>query len=95
MRFSHPRRGFTLYQLLALIAIIAILAGFLLPAVQKVREAAARTESQNNLKQLLISCHNYAADHQDIFPSGNDANHYSGFTHLLPYIEQVNIYKQN
>src|SRR3712207_2291737 len=86
------RRAFTLIELLVVIAIIAVLIALLVPAVQKVREAAARAQCQNNLKQVGLAFHNYH-DTNKRFPTANSPTFGSAFTHILPFIEQDNIRK--
>jgi len=85
-RDSH---GFTLVELLVVIAIIGILIALLLPAVQAAREAARRLQCTNNLKQLGMATHNYAAQYSGRFPAGTTGPHRHGlFTYILPFIEQ-------
>jgi prepilin-type processing-associated H-X9-DG protein len=90
---SAPRhRGFTLFELLVLLALLAILLGLLLPAVARVRMAARRTEDQSLLRQLGRACRMYH-DVNGALPPGVDANHFSATARVLPYIAQDNVYK--
>src|SRR6516225_11803111 len=97
---TSRRRGFTLLELLVVIAIIAVLIGLLLPAVQKVREAANRAQCLNNLKQIALAAHNYhdtnqrfpTGWHQPAIVDGRPAEGTNLWIGLLPYFEQDNLY---
>lgn len=97
---TSQRRGFTIIELLVVVAIIGVLVALLLPAVQQAREAARRTACRNNLKQLALAAHLYHEDHNTFppggvgpmpalnFPQFNGLKHHGPGTYLLPYLEQ-------
>lgn len=94
---SSMRGGFTLIELLVVIAIIAILIALLVPAVQKVRESAARTQTINNIKQVVLATHSYGDVNRRLPPAWatqNGIRESTVFVSILPYVEQENVYKK-
>ncbi len=98
MKPTSPHRGFTLLELLVVIGILAVLTGLIVPAVQRVRDAAARTRCQNNLRQIGLALHLYH-DSKGVLPPGirawdGDFPFMSWLTRILPFVEQEAIWKQ-
>ena len=90
---ANPRLGFTLIELLVVIAIIAILVALLLPAVQQAREAARRTQCKNNLKNIGLAVHNFHDVNDALPPLTSEAGGPTFWLHILPYIEQAQLYQ--
>src|SRR5262245_54164940 len=92
------RRGFTLIELLVVITIIAILIGLILPAIHKVREAAARLQCQNNLKQIGIGCHSFHDSYNKLPDNGTGGatltqNQWCWAFQILPFVEQLQMFR--
>src|SRR5947209_12606063 len=89
---NRRRSGFTLIELLVVIAIIAVLLGLLLPAVQKVRDAAASAHCKNNLKQIALAAQAYAGSNNGFLPMGFNSQSFCGsLCYILPYLEGENV----
>ncbi|MCI0376238.1 MAG: DUF1559 domain-containing protein [Gemmataceae bacterium] len=83
------RQGLTLIELLVVLGIFGVLLGLLIPAVQKVREAAIRTQSMNNLRQIVLASHHFASAHRDRLPSiDGQSNPWPTFVAIIPFLEQ-------
>jgi prepilin-type processing-associated H-X9-DG protein len=101
MVYRVRRPGFTLSQLLVLLALLGILLGLFFPAVVKLREAAARAQCSNNLKQITLAMHNFASAFDNKLPplAGTfpavSGNHGTYFFHILPFVEQDNLYNKS
>ncbi len=89
----RSRPGYGLFQLLVVVALIALVLGMMIPALVKSQIEAARQQKANNLKQLGLAVHNYASTYASKLPPGVDDKHFSVLFHLLPYIEQEALYK--
>src|SRR5580704_10973096 len=94
VRLGSRRQGFTLIELLVVIGIIAVLIALLVPAVQKVREAASRIQCQNNLKQLGLACHSFHGANRGFPLLYSSSSQLGWMTQILPYIEQVPLYNK-
>jgi prepilin-type processing-associated H-X9-DG protein len=96
VRITSKRPGVALLQLMVILVVLLLLLGLLLPAIQQARIAAARMNSSNNLKQMMLAVHEFAATYQDKMPPSVGLWNLKGgtfFFHILPYIEQGPLYK--